>query len=112
MNLSLRTKRNDKGQDVLFAGGEVDAFTAPQLKESLVSLMQQADVQVVVLDLTEVIYMDSTGVGVIIGALKTCKAKGLQLVLENVPPRIERLFRITGLTEVVTIKPLQGEKPK
>lgn len=111
LNLSLRTERNDSERLVLFVGGEIDAFTAPQLKDSLFALLQEADVnQVVVLDLAGVGYMDSTGVGVLIAALKTSKARSLQLILESVPPRIERLFKITGLTEVATIKPLQGEK--
>lgn len=112
MNLSLRTERNTDEEMVLFVAGEVDAYTAPQLKESLFHLLEDAaDGLGVVLDLAQVGYMDSTGVGVLIAALKNCKAKGSHLVLQNVPPRIERIFKITGLTEIVTIKPLQGEKP-
>lgn len=48
--------------------------------------------------------MDSTGLGVIIGALKLSKSKDGQLTLLNATARLERLFDITGLAEVMDIE--------
>lgn len=109
MNLSLRTEYTED-EIVLFVGGEVDAFAASQLKDKLLPLIQGATGKTISLDVAEVAYMDSTGVGVIIGALKACKSTGNRLMLKNVPPRIERLFKITGLAEVISVEPIKGER--
>jgi anti-sigma B factor antagonist len=108
MNLSISLE-NAGGNYVLFLSGELDAFTAQQLKERLIPLVQQGEERTVIVDLKHVTYMDSTGIGIFIGALKAAIQSGCRLLLENVPPRIDRLFRITGLHEIITITPLKGE---
>ncbi|WP_126425058.1 anti-sigma factor antagonist [Brevibacillus marinus] len=108
MNVVIKkTQRNDG--PVLYVRGEIDAYTAPQVSKQLLPLVTEAEAKNVSVDLRDVSYMDSTGVGVLIGALKASRQSGCQLVLENVTPRIERLFRITGLSEIIPVKPLGGE---
>ena len=107
MNLLVQSAA-DENEVVLFVEGEVDAFTAPQLKEKLLELIQHSTYPTVSLDVGNVTYMDSTGVGVLIGAMKSCKQSDRKLVIRNVPPRIERLFKITGLIELISVEPLKG----
>ncbi len=109
MNLTIQVEA--AGVDtVLHLSGELDAYTAPQLSEHLGPLMLNSNNRSVIVDLTNVTYLDSTGIGIFISALKASKQSGCQLVIQNVTERIERLFRITGLYEIISIVPLKGEK--
>lgn len=109
MNVVIKKKQRNDGP-VLYVRGEIDAYTAPQVSQQLLPLITETEAKSVSVDLRDVSYMDSTGVGVLIGALKASRQSGCQLVLENVTPRIERLFRITGLSEIIPVKPLGGEE--
>ncbi|MBO8164057.1 MAG: anti-sigma factor antagonist [Brevibacillus sp.] len=109
MNVVIDTKQVKDGS-VLYVRGEIDAYTAPLVSKQLLPLVTATDSKTVSIDLRHVSYMDSTGVGMLIGALKASKQSGCQLVLENVTPRIQRLFRITGLSKIIPVKPLGGEE--
>ncbi|MBN8237109.1 STAS domain-containing protein [Halobacillus kuroshimensis] len=100
MNLSIDVTKNDGVANVML-GGEVDAFTAPQLKETLLPLTKEQDV--VEVNLQDVNYMDSTGLGVFISALKATKEHDSTLRLIHMQDRVYRLFKITGLTEIMNI---------
>ncbi len=82
--------------------GEIDAFTAPKLREYLAPVGKVKEVQAE-LDLSQVDYMDSTGLGVFIGFYKVVKANGGHVKISGVNKRLKRLFEITGLSEVMDI---------
>lgn len=101
--MNLRIDIEDKGNEkVLSIAGEIDAYTAPKLKETLLPLTQ-GSTDIVKVDLTEVNYMDSTGLGVFISALKSTKESDSHMKLVNLNDRVYRLFKITGLTEIMDI---------
>jgi anti-sigma B factor antagonist len=83
--------------------GEIDAYTAPQLRKQLIPLTENEG-QTIIIDLTNVDYMDSTGLGIFVGALKSARSHNSVLKLRNLSKRIERLFEITGLLEVLDIE--------
>jgi anti-sigma B factor antagonist len=83
--------------------GEIDAFTAPILRERLATAEKAIDTQAE-LDLSEVNYMDSTGLGVFVGFYKAVKANGGHVKIVGVNTRLKRLFDITGLGEVMDIE--------
>src|SRR5699024_2500777 len=101
MNLTIDTEQ-EHDRTVLFLSGELDIYTAPNLKEKLVPLVEQKDAMVEI-DMDEVNYMDSTGIGVFIHALKTAKQSGSKMKLTNLQEKTMRLFEITGLDEVLDI---------
>lgn len=101
MNLEI-SKTVEDHSTVLTLKGEVDVYTAPKLKEELYSLLRISNHKVII-DLSEVEYMDSTGLGVFIGGLKASKLHQSHLTLRNVTQRLDRLFSITGFAEVVAI---------
>jgi len=108
MNLSVQEKKDNEKAFTLFVEGEVDVYTAPQLRERLLPLCQGGST--VTLDLSKVEYIDSTGLGVLIGAYKAQRATKGKLVLVGMNGRLERLFRITGLKEVMDIEErVQGD---
>lgn len=81
--------------------GEVDVYTAPQLREKILEI--EAAHRTFILNLQEVSYMDSTGLGVLIGSLKRTKEKGGSLYLVFTNPMIKKIFDITGLSQVFDI---------
>jgi len=98
MDLRIDVTHRD-GWSVLAVGGEVDVATAPRLREQLIALVNDQRFLIVV-DLTGVDFIDSTGLGVLIGALKRVRTQDGQLVLVCTERRILKVFEITGLDQV------------
>jgi anti-sigma B factor antagonist len=90
------------GYAVLAVRGEVDVYTAPRLRERLIELVSQGSHQVVV-DLEGVDFLDSTGLGVLVGGLKRLRSHDGDMILVCTQPRILKVFEITGLTKVFSI---------
>lgn len=88
--------------------GEIDAFTAPILKEKLDSVSNIPNIQVEI-DLTAVAYIDSTGLGVFVGFYKTLLKNESELKIIGVNSRLKRLFEITGLDGIMDIETKDGE---
>jgi anti-sigma B factor antagonist len=101
VDLTLSTRREDDWT-VVVVGGEIDVYTAPKLRELLVEL-ETAGQHRLVLDLEQVEFLDSTGLGVLVGGLKRVRAHEGSLRLVCTQERILKVFRITGLTKVFPI---------
>ncbi|WP_392543259.1 STAS domain-containing protein [Oryzobacter telluris] len=101
MELSVTTSRQGE-VTVVTVAGEVDVYTAAQLRAALDEEVAADHVQLVV-DLDDVTFLDSTGLGVLVGRLKLVRNQSgwLRLVCSN--ERILRVFRITGLDKVFGI---------
>ena len=84
--------------------GEVDVFSAPELAAQLTQLFD-AGRQTVVVDLTSVTFLDSTGLGTLVAARNRAEEAGGQLPIIGSGERVLKLFRITGLDEVFEIYP-------
>ena len=82
--------------------GEVDAVTAPALGRRLLSLFEEGKTGLVV-DLSRVTFLDSTGIGVLVDALRRLKTRQGRLVLVCPSERLLRPFEITGLTNYLGI---------
>jgi anti-sigma B factor antagonist len=82
--------------------GEIDVHTAPLLRARLDEVVRQREERVVV-HLDDVTFMDSTALGVLVGASKAQRATGGTLELVCSDPRLLRILHITGLHEVLTI---------
>ncbi|MDS9472186.1 STAS domain-containing protein [Sporosarcina pasteurii] len=87
--------------------GEVDAFTAPVLKEKLISVQDTPGLQAEI-DLSEVDYIDSTGLGIFIGFYKVLKEKEGYVKMTGVNARLKRLFEITGIDKIIDIEMEEG----
>jgi anti-sigma B factor antagonist len=91
------------GVAVLAASGEIDVATAPELHDHLGKLLQDSP-ELLVVDLADVSFIDSTGLGVLVGAVRDVRAGGGDLRLVVTQPQIIRLLEITGLDEVFNIR--------
>ena len=102
MNLIMNSRTPDDTTCFLEIEGEVDVYTSPQLKQDIVKLAE-GGVKHVVINLSKVEYLDSTGLGVLIGGLKRLRESDGNLVLVGPGMRILRIFEITGLDKIFEI---------
>lgn len=95
----MDTRTVDQALPAIELEGEVDVYTAPQLKQQMITLLESGAKGMIV-DLTKVDYLDSTALGVLIGGLKRMRETDGNLVLVCPSPRIRRVFEITGLDKI------------
>ena len=86
---------NKDGIEVVDVEGEIDIYTAPRLRELLIDLAGKSGYQLVV-NMDKVEFVDSTGLGVLVGGLKRVRAHDGSLDLVCTQERILKIFRITG----------------
>jgi anti-sigma B factor antagonist len=98
----------DSERHVLAVRGEIDLFTAPELKQVLAESIEAGRVRIIV-DLTETTFLDSTALGVLIGAVKRLRSRDGALAIVNVDENISKTFEITGLDQIFTIVPTRDE---
>ena len=91
-----------EGIEIVDVEGEIDVYTAPRLRELLIELVNTGFYQLVV-NMEKVEFLDSTGLGVLVGGLKRVRARDGSLDLVCTQERILKIFRITGLTKVFGI---------
>ncbi len=100
MDIQINTENE---QTTVFLTGEIDAFTVPKIKESVSPILHEFKGKIV-FDLSEVSYMDSTGLGMFVGFFKLVKENEGEFVLTGLSPRLKRLFDITGLAGIMKVK--------
>ena len=82
--------------------GEVDVYTAPRLKEGLVEMIEGGCANVVV-DLEAVSFIDSSGLGVLVSALRRARERDGTVHIVCTRENILKIFRITGLDKVFPV---------
>lgn len=101
MDLSLDT-RAVGGRTVVAVGGEIDVYTAPKLRDKISELVSDGH-HALLIDMESVDFLDSTGLGVLVGGLKKVRAQDGSMELICSQDRLLKIFRITGLAKVFTI---------
>ena len=101
MDLSI-TRADHGDRTVVHLGGEIDVYTAPKLRDKITELVANGIYDIIV-DMEAVEFLDSTGLGVLVGGLKKVRAHDGSLELICTQDRLLKIFRITGLAKVFTI---------
>jgi anti-sigma B factor antagonist len=96
------------GLPVLEASGELDLAVAPWLRDQLDALFVGGATSLVV-DMSRVTFLDSTALGVLVGALNQCKELGGQVHLVLTESQVLRVLRITGLADAFTLHESRDE---
>ena len=94
--------RDVGGVPVVELEGEIDLSTAAVFKETVYEVIESGNIEVVI-DLTGLEFMDSTGLGVLVAALKKTSTEGGRIKLICDKRSILKVFTITGLDKVFTI---------
>ena len=102
MAFSIEDRAVDDGTHVVAVTGEIDLFTAPEFKQRVSAPIDAGRTHVVV-DLTETTFIDSSSLGVLIGAHRRLRRLEGTLVIVCSNDAIAKTFRITGLDGVFTI---------
>ncbi|MBB2986315.1 STAS domain-containing protein [Terracoccus luteus] len=103
--MELSISRADHGdRTVVRLGGEIDVYTAPLVREKLDEQITAGRTDLVV-DLTDVTFLDSTGLGVLVGRLKLTRTMGGSMRLVGTDDRVLKVFAITGLDKVFEVHP-------
>ena len=102
MTLAIETEQQDDGVIVVVVHGEVDIRTAPDLRDCLSEVID-SDVKRVVLDLTDVEFLDSTALSVMVGAHKRLAKTGEPLAVVATTEAVQRVLSVTGLSRVFAV---------
>lgn len=98
MDLSINVRLGD-GVTVVDLAGELDTYSCPALRSAIVDLVDRGDRQIL-LNMQGVQYIDSAGLGTLVGGLKRATEHGGQLKIVNANSQIDKVFTITGLVRV------------
>lgn len=89
-------KQSNGEENIIYLSGELDLSAASEFAAVMDSVASQGD-QNLTLDLKELRYIDSTGIGLIVSVLKVRAAMGASFRIQHIPARIQRLLEITGV---------------
>ncbi|TDC87450.1 STAS domain-containing protein [Actinomadura sp. 7K507] len=94
--------RVEKGLTVVKISGEIDVFTSPRLREALLDIIDNGGAYLVI-DLGEVTFLDSTGLGVLVGIYHRLRARDGSMSFMGVNDRVRRVFHVTQLTKIFVL---------
>ena len=103
VSLSIRTGAQGDRTYVIALRGEVDYTSARQFREEVSALLGGGATRVLVVDLKEVSFLDSTGVGTLVVASRICADFGVTMLLRDVNPFIARLFSVLGVSDILGV---------
>ena len=84
--------------------GELDVASAPKLRQAIVRIVGESEgPPLVVVDLAGVDFLDSTGLGVLLGGLKRVRARGGALALARAEPQVRKVFDVTRVVEILPL---------
>lgn len=101
--MSVTIRRSEKPPwTILSVGGDLDVVGAPDLRQAVVAAVAGGS-RLVVLDLSDLDFVDSFGIGAVVGALKRLRQRGGDLALVCPSPRIRRVFEICDLDRILAM---------
>ena len=90
-----------KGVMTVALGGELDEKTARETREYLDASIKNYRFERLILDFGNVDFMDSTGIGVLLGRYNLLRSEGAELCVTKVKPQIDKVFRVSGLYQII-----------
>jgi len=98
----MNKMRNLAGCPVFKISGELDHHSAQALRQKLDDAILKEGALTIVLDFKNLRFMDSSGIGVLLGRYKLMKKKGGRIYVKNISRQIDKIFTISGLYQVLT----------
>ncbi|WP_394579763.1 anti-sigma F factor antagonist [Cytobacillus firmus] len=87
--------------------GELDHHSADELREQATKAIEDHDIHHIILNLEQLSFMDSSGLGVILGRYKQIKQKHGEMVVCAISPAVQRLFDMSGLFKIIRLEPTE-----
>ena len=102
MGIYMEIKAVRRGQRIIVRlSGELDHHSAADVRGALDAVLRDVTVREMQLDMTDVTFMDSAGLGGVLGRYRTLAARGGRLIVSGVRTPIDRIFRMSGLYALV-----------
>ncbi|WP_449065535.1 STAS domain-containing protein [Planomonospora algeriensis] len=102
MELKVST-RSHGGHTIVTIVGEIDLYTAPRLQSEFDRLLDERAAAFMVVDMSGVEFCDSTGMNVLLSALKRLREQGGILEMAGPRPAVRKILQVTGLDSVFTV---------
>jgi len=99
----MQSLKERYGSVTVALSGELDHCNAPKVRRQLDDLLEDGDVLHLCLDLKDLTFMDSSGIGVLLGRLRLLQQRGGSLSVRNMSEPVAKLFYLTGLQRVIGI---------
>ena len=109
-DLELESRQSDDGASVVVRG-EVDMATAPQLRDTLLGLVDGGATRIA-LDCRGLEFLDSSGIGELVGSYTTVTNRGGKLKLLHLPAKLNELLHVTQLITVFEVYENEQEAVK
>lgn len=106
--MNITTSIHEDGVAVLAADGRINLVTAPELRREVESVIGEGHTRVV-LDLGAVEFIDSSGLGALVGGLKTARTAGGDLRLAAATEQVVSVLRLTNLDRILRVYPSPGD---
>ena len=81
--------------------GELDHCSAQTVRRELDALIAEPGVKRLVLDMADMTFMDSSGIGVILGRYRELRERGGSVAVKNLNPQVEKVFTLSGMRQVI-----------
>ena len=99
--MDIKTKKENENT-VISLRGEIDLYNAPEIRELVEKLITEKQVHIVI-DMEEVTYIDSSGIGALISSLNNLKKKNGSLKITNITGSVRKVFELTKLSSFFDI---------
>lgn len=96
--------KSEKDTLTVFLSGDIDHHTSKKIRESIDNEMHRLMPTQLRLDFRDVHFMDSSGVGLVMGRYKTALVYGCHIFVVHMPPAVEKIMRISGLGNLITFE--------
>ena len=99
--MNVECKIVDRNLIVLLLG-ELDHHNAKVVREKIDKLIERNNIQNIIFDFGHMDFMDSSGIGVIMGRYKNLSSIGGRVSVANVKPSVDRIFNLSGLYKIIS----------
>ena len=86
---------------IISISGDLDERSAHETRTYLDSIIDHKQCDRLILDFRNVDFMDSTGIGVLLGRYKKTKSSDIELCVTNLNPQVDKVFKISGLYQII-----------
>ena len=94
----------------VYLNGEIDHCSAERLRKEIEIHLRDSSIQKLLLDFSHVTFMDSSGIGMLIGRYKTMAQRGGSVSARSMQPSVGRLFRMAGLHRIIAEQKSESEE--
>lgn len=98
--MRLEFRKTNKALVVKF-NGELDEYSSKSIREDLDNKLFETEKNIIILDLTDLSFMDSTGIGMLLGRYKVMKRRNIPIFILNPRENVDKVLKLTGIYQIM-----------